>query len=394
MSLDFQQVQQQVRQLGAAALTRQSLLRQRMQELECLLAENANRIDALRGKVQRVVDQYDPSLRCAVPVLEPLDTHLPVPSLPEQATIIAADGSQIFMDRHAQVEYSLINVGAIQMSLHSNQSPKTMVNSQLYYHEQAEAMSEGLLALGRDLNERKYLAELAAQTTEPAITFTDGPMELWGAARGEGGEEAQKFQESLREYLQVLSRLHGLGVATAGYVDKPGADLVVRLLEVAGALESDLPNLRKFRPLRGITDRSLFRNLLAPGERSAVFAIQSQSIQKYAGPLALHFFYLNVGRRISQTHVARVEIPAWVADSPHLLDSLHAVLVDQCRIMGERPYPYLLHRAHETAVVTHEDQAQVTQMIVLELQRRGVTVEGQSFKQAAKDQPGRTKFSL
>lgn len=393
MSLDFQQVQQQVHELGNAALTRQVLLRQRMAEAESLLAEHAQKIDALQSKVQRVVDHHDPSLRCAVPVSEPLDAHLPVPPLPEQATILAADGSQIFMDRHAQVEYSLVNVGAIRMQLHSNQPPTTHVVCHLYYHEQAESMSEALLALDRDLRERKYLAELAAGATELVISFTDGPMELWGA-RGEGGEEAQKFKESQREYLEVLSRLHGLGVTTAGYVDKPGADLVVRLLEVARAAETDLDGIRKYRPLRGIADRSLFRDRLAHGERSAIFALQSQSMQNYSGPLALHFFYLNVGLRPNQTHIARVEIPAWVANSPQKLDSLHAVLIDQCRILGERPYPYLLHRAHETAVVTREDQDQVTQMIVLELQRREIAVEGQSFKQAAKDQPGRTRYSL
>jgi hypothetical protein len=298
------------------------------------------------------------------------------------------------MDRHAQVEYRLVNVGAIQMLLHSSQPPDRYMSSQLYFDEQAAAMSEAMLALSRDLNERKYLAELAEQAPKPVITFADGGMELWGAAKGEGGEEAQKFQDSLSDYLEVLKRLHGLGVATAGYVDKPGADLVVRLLEIAYASESDLPGIRKYRPLRGIPDRKIFGSLLAPGERSAVFALQSQSIQKYSGPLALHFFYLNVGRRLSQTHIARVEIPAWVALNPPLLDILHAVLVDQCRIMGERPYPYLLHRAHETAVVSYEDQEQVTQMIINELRRRGIEVEGSSFKQSAKDLTGRTRFSL
>ena len=55
----------------------------------------------------------------------------------------------------------------------------------------------------------------------------------------------------------------------------------------------------------------------------------------------------------------------------HRLDSLQAVLVDQCRILGTRPYPYLLHRAHETAVVSLEEKEQVTQMIVLELRNAG-----------------------
>jgi hypothetical protein len=76
-----------------------------------------------------------------------------------------------------------------------------------------------------------------------------------------------------------------------------------------------------------------------------------------------------------------------------MLDALHAVLVNQCRIMGNRPYPYSLHRAHEAALVTQEEKEQVTQMITLELRRRGIEVEGTSYKQSAKDLPGRTKYA-
>ncbi len=68
------------------------------------------------------------------------------------------------------------------------------------------------------------------------------------------------------------------------------------------------------------------------------------------------------------------------------------MLVDQCRILGTRPYPYLLHRAHETAVVSLEERDQVTQMIVMELQRQGVPLAGQSQKQALKQSAGRTRF--
>jgi hypothetical protein len=80
-----------------------------------------------------------------------------------------------------------------------------------------------------------------------------------------------------------------------------------------------------------------------------------------------------------------------VAEERQQLDTLHAVLIDQCRMLGARPYPYLLHRAHETALVRLEERDQVTQMIALELRRRGVSIEGSSHKQFAKDQPGRTR---
>lgn len=205
-------------------------------------------------------------------------------------------------------------------------------------------------------------------------------MELWGA-KDEGGEGG--FRKHLQEYLAALSRLRDLGVATAGYVDKPGADLVVRLLEIAATVEEDLGNIRKQRPLRGVTDADLYRERLAAGERSAVFAIQSRSLEDYRGDLALRFFYLNVGLP-GDPWLARVEIPAWVAADAHKLDNLHAVLINQSRIMGGRPYPYLLHRAHETAVVTLDEKEQLTLMIKNELQRNNVRVGRESHKQALK----------
>jgi hypothetical protein len=107
--------------------------------------------------------------------------------------------------------------------------------------------------------------------------------------------------------------------------------------------------------------------------------------------LGLHFFYLNVGRE-GHPWLARVEIPAWVAQNPAMLDPLQAVLFHQCQLMGSRPYPYLLHRAHETAVVTMEEKSQVTQMIAQELRRRGVEVGEQSYKQSAKGLARRTRL--
>lgn len=114
--------------------------------------------------------------------------------------------------------------------------------------------------------------------------------------------------------------------------------------------------------MQGLTDRDIYLELLDPGERSAVFAIHSPSAALYRDEIALHFFYLNVGR----AGLARVEIPAWVAVSQQKLDALHAALIEQCRIMGPRPYPYLLHRAHEVAVVSIQEKEQVTQWIAQE----------------------------
>jgi hypothetical protein len=53
-------------------------------------------------------------------------------------------------------------------------------------------------------------------------------------------------------------------------------------------------------------------------------------------------------------------------------------------MMGSRPYPYLLHRAHETAVVRYEEKEQVEQLLALELRRIRAEVGDASNKSSAK----------
>ena len=391
MSLDFLQVSQQVKTLGEKAIQRQYDLRTKLVETHMLLEERATEIEMLQNKVQEVVRKFDPTLRCATPVQEALNAHHPLPPLPEQITLIAADGSQIFADRHAEVDYGLVNTGAIWMRYGSAEAPVTSIHSQLIYAEQLENLSDDRLSLQRDLAERTRLLELASQTPPPVITLTDGPLELWTTSLEEG-KVAGEFKKSLDLYLKVLHKLRDIHATTAGYVDKPGADLVVRLLEVAKAGDADLSEMRSYHPFKGVTDVELYRDLLSTGERSAIFGIQSRSSKPYQGEVGLHFFYLNVGRD-EHPYLARVEIPAWVAEDPARLDNLHAVLVSQCRMIGARAYPYLLHRAHETALVSMDDKEQVTQMIVNELRKRGLEVPGLSAKQYNKDVTGkRTRY--
>ena len=394
MTLDFRQVQEQVVQLGENAPLREKQMNERRERAANLLAHYAQELDVLRHKVERVASSYDPTLRCALPVKEALDSAFPLPFQREAGTILTADGSQINPNRHAEVNYCLINVGAITMKPGSPEAPATFITSQLLYEEDLYSgtgtMTEALLALKRDLRERAMLVDLAQHAQPPVITITDGPMELWGA-KDAAGEGAAEYIKSLQDYQIVLKQLCTMKAITAGYVDKPGADLVVRLLEVASAPEDALNNIRTHRPLRGVRDIDLYREILLPGCRTAVFQMQSKSMENYPGELAIHFFYLNVGRE-EHPKMARVEIPAWVAQNPEMLDNLHAVLVNQCRILGARSYPYLLHRAHEAAVVTLEEQEQVTRMILMELRRRGVNVGDGSEKQAVKNLQPRTRY--
>lgn len=396
MSLDFQQVREQVRALGEGARERFQELQKRRLEADGKLKQHAHDFDWLSRRARLIASQIDPNLRCALPALdnpEPLDACFSLPDLPLQATLIAVDGSQISPDRHAQVNYCLINVGAIQMRIGAGLAPTLTVRSTLIaddgLYTAGGTISDEQLSLRRDLDERAHLLELARDVDGPVITLTDGPMELWGA---QDSQDAREYQQSLEHYQDVLAELRERGVAAGGYVDKPAAGLMVRLLEIATLEEDNLKNVKDHHPYLGVTDRDLFAPMLAPGDRSAVFAIQSRGQLQYRDELKLHFFYLNVGRE-QHPWLARVEIPRWVAAERALLDRVHAVLIQQCRSMGARPYPYILHRAHETALVTYEEKEQVTQMIVQELYRRIGSVGETSYKQSAKDNAGRTRFS-
>lgn len=394
MSVDFRQLQEQVRSLGLEAVRREQVIRERRQLASELLNEHAQRWQALRQKVQQIVDQFDPNLRCALPVEggeEALNARRETPAPLTRGMVIAADGSQINPDRHAEVEFCLVNVGAIQLRIGSADPPVPVIVSDLIYGDRLQtpggALTEAHVALMRDTAERKILAKLSAAAADrPLVTFTDGPLELWGAKDGDAAE----FGRRLDEYQQALAHLRDLGAATAGYVDSPTANLVVRLLEVAMTPEDQLAHIRESHPLQGATDLWLFSKLLAPWQRSAVFAIQSGSINRYRGDLSLHFFYLHTGR--GRRPLARVEIPAWVAGNPELVDALHATLVQQCRVLGTRAYPYLLHRAHEVALVSLAEKDQVTQMIVQERLRRGLEPGEKTQKQSVKDLPGRTRY--
>jgi len=395
MAIDFQQIYAKIKEIGLGARERRERIEDLRKRARNLLDENANELNYLRLIVERATEA-DPNIRCALPLNEPLAAHYSEPASVKEATLIAADGSQVYPDRHASVQFSLVNVGAISMCLNSHQSPTIYTESELLYGDELDTatgtMTEGMIALRRDLQERAKLEEISKEIDGPMVTFTDGPIELWGAR---DGEDAGVYRESLEKYKSVLSRLQERDVITAGYVDKPSANLVLRLLELVLAQREAKTNFRDYHPLRSVSDRWLYGEksnpLLGPGERSAVFAIQSKSRKDYQGVISPHFFYLNVG---TQGHPwpVRVEVPKWVADDPEKLDLLHAALVEQCRMMGSKPYPYLLHRAHEVAVVKREEKFQVEQMLMQELRRQDEELDDGSNKQFHKDLPGKTKY--
>lgn len=393
MPIDFQQIYARIQEIAATAGERKRTLEERRNEARRLLGLYGSDLDFLHRKLD-AAKAADSNIRCASPLNEPLASTYPPPDSAIEATVIAVDGSQANPDRHGAVQFCLINVGVISMRLSSGEAPEIVVKTDLLFGDDllqdGGFVSESMIALKRDIGERTKLDELSKVVKGDVVTLTDGPLELWGAK----GDDPQAYANFVEAYLGILSRLQSRGVVAAGYVEKPSADLVVRLLEIATANDEQIRKLREYQPLRGVSDRWLYGErdnpLLPPGYRSAVFGLQSGSEKKYKGLLSLHFFYLNVGTE-GHPWPVRVEIPKWVAEDKKKLELLHSVLIGQCRTMGSRPYPYLLHRAHETALIKYEEKQQVEQLLTLELRRSQEEVGDGSHKSSAKALKGRTK---
>ena len=389
MPIDYQQIYTRIKEIGVGARERRKTLEERRTKARDLLNAYASEFDLLRSKVDSA-KAADANIRCALPLDESLASSYPPPDAVKEATLIAADGSQIVPDRHDALQYYVINVGAIAMQVGSGNTPEIFTDTELHMLDEFEDtfFSDSQVALQRDVAERKKLLEVAQKYKGTIIALTEGQLELWGAV---DSDNSRDFEKSLHDYLDALKEMERQKVITSGYVDKPGANWVVRLLEIATIPQDELNNLKKYHPLAGVTDLWLFNQILGKHERSAVFALQAKSVEKYKDSISIHFFYLNVGDE-KKPKIARVDVPLWVVRHKDALDNLHSALIDQSKIMSNAPFPYLLHRAHEIAVVTHREKEQVDQMLALAIRNNGGEVGEISGKQSAKNLPGKARY--
>lgn len=386
MPVNYQQIQSQIVDYAAKAQKWQSDLETIRQQGVNLLNLSAESQEALTEKVLAAAGSNQ-NLRCALPTGEKMNAVFPLPAERVPVTMLAADGSQVIPSRHRQVEFGVINISTVSMRTSSGQAPKITVNSEMLdldlLHTEAEAATEGYIALLRDVAERGVLAREAAAEPAPVITLTDGGLELFREPK-----ITEIYTQKIHEYIKVLGDLMATGAITAAYVDKPGSGLVMQMLAIASAQPDSTHAADRFR---GFPDRLLFSEILKrPGDRSALFQIISPTAVQFTGQMALHFFYVNISKD-NQPDIVRVEVPAWVANDTAKMQLLHASLVEQAWLLAS-PYPYVLHRAHEEAVVTFEDSGRLEDMIISELLKNGVKIGRRSNKQTHKDSPGRRRY--
>lgn len=308
----------------------------------------------------------------------------PSPALPPAYAALAVDGSHIDVDRHLAARCYLINLGSVHIRY--GEQPRAELGSEprlftddhdMYLRDpdsgRTQVLEGNLLGALRSVEELRALAALAEQSPDdtPTLALVDGSLILWALT-------GQAYQDFVRRaliddmFLPAMDRLRELArsrpLALAAYVSLPRSADVVNALRLderrcpydaancdmhCGSIE---PGRRPCDTIAGVMDRDVFGELLGVGERSDVFFTTSSIVERYYGEHEVHFYYLNAGEEI-----ARVEMPAWVADSSELLSLTHAGLLDQCR--KGHGYPVAISEAHEQAVVTGGDREEFRVMV-------------------------------
>lgn len=371
MPVNYVQLRSQMKDAGKTLRLRQEAFSRAAGVYEAALRAEAGSSD-LRERIEAALAEK-PEARCAVPKDEPIDAVHSLPALPPvQIRLLACDGSQISPSRHDEISFGVINTAIVELIVNSGQTPRIITRTKLLPFDDLPA--ENLLGVQRDAAEKRFLAEIACEADRSILTFAlcDGPLELFTDT------PEMKDQSLLKaEYLEALVQLAESRIPAAGYIDRPRSDPVLRMLDLLRG------NLEKDSEAPGTEDSMLFSRLLAPGERSAVFEMNSRLNRELRKDLKLCFFYMNIGRP-GHPYISRVELPAWASEGG-IPDLLHAVLAEQCRVLGGHPYPFILHRAHESAVITYAEKEEIKGLLLREMAVNGMNVPEKSNKQIAKD---------
>ena len=379
MSLDLTKTALQIDRMASDLKARQSQRELRLQRS----LEAVNSLDV--EKYEQMRQRSSATLAWSVPKIidEPGARYAP-PSVPVDFSVAAVDGSHIEIDRHIPARCFLINIGTSVLTYGSQPDARLFSEPRLYAGEDElvirdeagshrdQAIQGPVLATQRMVEEVRALVQVLTTVPSdvPTLGLMDGSLIVLGLV-GHGYRDfvvrelvEQGFVRALEDLRQLAS---SRPLAVASYISLPGGT------DLSNALRLELcpyetANCSQFcanldagkRPCDevawGLVDREILSEILAPGERSAVFVSSSSIVSEYYGAQDICFFYVHNGEEIG-----RVEVPSWVAADESLLGLTHSLVLDQCR---KGPgYPIALMESHEQAVVTGADRRHFAQLV-------------------------------
>lgn len=361
--------------------------RQRLELAQQLLAAAYIKQPELVERQQKWRDRI---LFAAATPVEPMNLGIDLPVPPPVHTVIATDGSQIAPNHHEIAYCYLLNVGRVM--LHYGQNRQPLLDSlpevfyrpeDLYISRQWGIRTEEWMGYRRTASEAIVLAELAgaALMSLPTLAMVDGSLIYWFLEQ----IPIEARDRILPPILDAWSQLQDFGIPLMGYVSASRSGESLNFLRLQ-ACPHEIPDCVSYCPnqlektpcqvLEPLRDTALWTMGLKPGQRSALWRSSARILDLY-GPHSVYFCYVHVG-----TEIARVEIPAWVAEDSALLDQSLGLMLAQ--VQKGYGYPVALAEAHNQAVVRGGDRSRFFALLEQQMIKAGLRNVGTSYKEARK----------
>ncbi|MBW4440349.1 MAG: DNA double-strand break repair nuclease NurA [Plectolyngbya sp. WJT66-NPBG17] len=387
--LDLTKLAQQMQGISQQLTLEATATRQRLDRARLLMAQAHDRQTDLVEMQELWRDRL--SFTAAIPI-EPLDTRIEIDAAPASHTVIATDGSQIAPSHHEIAYCYLINVGRI--ILHYGQSKLPLLDSlpevfyrpeDLYVSRQWGIRTEEWMGYQRTALEVQMLAELGQALSDemnaPTIAMVDGSLIYWFLEQ----LPTEARDRILTPILAAWDQLKAIEVPLVGYISASRSGEAMNFLRLQSCAYlapdcathcSEVVDRAPCQVLDPLKDAAIWGMLLEPGQRSPLWR-SSARIQEFYGDHAIHFCYVNVG-----SEIARVEVPAWVAKNPAMLNSALSLVLAQ--VQKGYGYPVALAEAHNQAVVRGGDRARFFALLEQQMIKAGLRNVGTSYKEARK----------
>lgn len=274
-------------------------------------------------------------------------------------SVVSVDGSQIYYDKHQGPPCFLINIGFIQLRYGlTGKAMQCGTEPDLSTKLDAENDfgSPDFVNMQRESHEFKIAFEQMQQAqsqigSHTSLCLFDGSLIFFHLDT----KDMELKERFLAEYCGYLQKMYESKMLIAGYMSLPRTKELVNLCRLELA-QFDAAALEHTSVIDRLTDVDIAELYLKSGQRSIVFKSLASIGYLYPDHLKPYFCYLHVG-----SEIARIEFPAWIANSIDLVDQVCAIALDQS-IKG-RGYPVCLFEAHEQAVIKAIDREFFYRMI-------------------------------
>jgi hypothetical protein len=306
---------------------------------------------------------------------------VPVVQLCEAYAVVAADGSQIYPDRHKGTPCFLIQSATVSFSYGMPQVPRVQFDAAPrvfvgHDDQDAYATANDFVDCVREELELMHGASMAHawvadyKCAGRIVVLFDGALIFWHLQH----KEQHMRTRYAKRYVQYLMQLYQERIPAVWYTSMPRSKELIHLVQAALWYENQVTPGNVV--LTHVFDVDVAHMMVTEGLRTPIFEPRVTLCALYPEPVRPRMLYMHVGAEI-----VRLEFPAWVCADEESLSWVCSVVFDQ--IHKGSGYPVALAEAHARAVIHGQDREFFYQAVHKLSVSRGHSVSG-SLKSAHK----------